>query len=74
MTELRVVVPDEVAQALAEEAAQKGSTTEDLAAEVLVLHVPQRPDDGLGFIGLPHARPGFSARRCEELLEAEGFV
>jgi plasmid stability protein len=74
MTDLHVHIPDEVAQRLATEAAQRGTSTEDVAAEVLTLHAPARTGDGLGFIALAHAKPGFSARAAEELLEAEGFV
>ena len=74
MTDLHVRVPDEVAQRLATEAAQRGTSTEDVAAEVLTLHAPARTGDGLGFIALAHAKPGFSAKAAEELLEAEGFA
>ena len=40
MTDLHVHIPDEVAQRLAAEAAQRGTSTEDVAAEVLTLHAP----------------------------------
>ena len=73
MTDLHVHIPDEVAQRLATEAAQRGTSTEDVAAEVLTLHAPSKTGDGLDFIALAHAKPGFSARAAEELLEAEGF-
>jgi hypothetical protein len=74
MTDLHVHIPDEVAQRLATEAAQRGTSTEDLVAEVLALHAPGKVGDELGFIALAHAKPGFSARAAEELLEAEGFA
>jgi plasmid stability protein len=74
MTDLHVHIPDEVAQRLATEAAQRGTSTEDVAAEVLTLHFPARTGDGLGFIALAHAKPGFSARAAEEFLEVEGFA
>jgi hypothetical protein len=74
MTDLHVHIPDEVAERLATEAAQRGTSTEDVAAEVLTLHAPNKTGEGLGFIALAHAKPGFSARAAEELLEAEGFV
>jgi hypothetical protein len=74
MTDLHVHIPDEVAQRLATAAAQRGTSTEDVSAEVLTLHAPARTGDGLGFIALAHAKAGFSARAAEELLEAEGFA
>ncbi|MGD0255793.1 MAG: hypothetical protein ABSB99_09640 [Acidimicrobiales bacterium] len=75
MTELRVTVPDEIAERLATEAAERGTSAEDVAAEVLRLHVPSERRTGrFGFIGIGQARPGFSARVAEERLEAEGFV
>ena len=40
MTELRVTVPDEIAERLASEAAERGTSAEEVAAEVLVSHVP----------------------------------
>ena len=74
MTELRVVVPDEIAERLASEAADRGTSAEEVAAEVLRLHVIPRSATGrFGFIGIGTARPGFSAREAEERLEAEGF-
>ena len=73
MTDLHVQVTEEVAKRLATEAAHRGTSTEDLAAEVLTLHAPNKTGDGLDFIALARAKPGFSARAAEELLEAEGF-
>jgi mannitol/fructose-specific phosphotransferase system IIA component (Ntr-type) len=74
MADLHVHIPDEVAHRLATEAAQRGTSTEYVAAEVLTLHAPNKTGEGLGFIALAHAKPGFSARAAEELLEAEGFA
>jgi mannitol/fructose-specific phosphotransferase system IIA component (Ntr-type) len=74
MTDLHVHIPEEVAQRLAAEAEQRGTSTEDVAAEVLSMHAPGKAGDGLGFIAMAHAKPGFSARAAEELLEAEGFA
>ncbi|MCU4183035.1 hypothetical protein K6U06_01580 [Acidiferrimicrobium sp. IK] len=39
MTELRVTVPDEIAQRLASEAAERGTSAEEGAAEVLAAEV-----------------------------------
>ena len=75
VTELRVVVPDEIAARLASEATERGTSVEDVAAEVISLHAPtERGADRFGFIGIGQARPGFSARKAEERLEAEGFA
>ena len=75
VTELRVTVPDETAERLAREAADRGTSAEDVAAEVLRLHAPlRRGTSRFGFIGIGQARQGFSARQAEERLEAEGFV
>jgi len=74
MTELYLEIPEELAERLASEAAQRGTSTEIVAAEVLSLHVPSKLGDGLDFIALAHAKPGFSTRAAEELLEAEGFA
>ncbi|MHB1519450.1 MAG: hypothetical protein ACYCVN_12870 [Acidimicrobiales bacterium] len=40
MTELRMVVPTDIVERTASEAAERGTSTEDVAAEVLQLHVP----------------------------------
>lgn len=75
VAELRVTVPDETAERLAREAADRGTSAEDVAAEVLRLHAPlRRGTSRFGFIGIGQARQGFSARQAEERLEAEGFV
>jgi len=73
VTELHLQIPADVADRLALEAAERGTSTEEVAAEVLTLHVPGKTGGGLGFIALAHAKSGFSARAAEELLEAEGF-
>jgi hypothetical protein len=74
VTVLRVVVPDETAERLASEGAQRGASAEDVDAEVLTLHAPAGSGDGLGFIALAHAKPGFSVRLDEQRMEAEGFT
>ena len=50
MTDLHVRVPDEVAQRLATEAAQRGTSTEDVAAEVLTLLSPESVNESLAMI------------------------
>ena len=71
MTELRVVVPEEIAQRLANEAAERGTSAEDVAAEVLQLHAPSRQvGQRYGFIGIARAKPGaLSVAEAERLLE-----
>jgi hypothetical protein len=77
MTELRVVVPDEIAKRLATEGAQRGTSAEDVAAEVLRLHVPEPPrGERPGFIGIARAKPGAlsvaeAERRLEDHLDEE---
>jgi hypothetical protein len=75
MTELRVVVDEEIVERLASEAAERGTSAEDIAAEVLRFHTrPSSRTDRLDFIGIGTARPGFSVREAEEKLEAEGLI
>lgn len=70
MTELRVTLPDDVAERLASEAAERGTTAEDLAADVLRQHVPATGSRSLSFIGIAEALPGApSAAEAERMLE-----
>jgi plasmid stability protein len=74
VTELRVHLPDDVAARLAAEAAQRGTSTEDLAAEVLTDHSPAADSGGerkLGFIGIAASGRGDIAERAEEIVRAE---
>ncbi len=72
MTVLRVAVPDEIAERLAREASERGTSTEDMVSEVLVAHVPVPNRRRPGFIGLGHSGRGDISERAEELL-AEAF-
>ncbi len=73
MTELRVVLPDEIAERLASEAAQRGTSAENVAAEVLHLHVPGTAHAPvkrrLRFIGIGHSGQPDAAARSEEILQ-----
>lgn len=72
MTELHVHLPDHVAERLATAAAQRGVSTEDVAAEVLTQHAPpdEPPGRPFAFIGIAAARPGAqSAADAEWMLE-----
>lgn len=74
MTELRVTVPDDVADRLASEAAQRGTSAEDLAADLLRRHLPSRVADDdrvAGFIGLGNSGRSDIAERSEEILRAD---
>ena len=62
-----MVVPDEVAERPADEAAERGTTTEDLAAEVLAGHVPPEKRR-LRFIGIGSSGRHDLAARSEEIL------
>ncbi|HLN16778.1 MAG TPA: hypothetical protein VK277_08520 [Acidimicrobiales bacterium] len=87
MTELRVMVPDEVAERLAKEAAARGSSPEDVAAEVLRIHTPEArpapesagapPSEGghrLRFIGIGHSGSQESIAQHHEQIIREHFV
>lgn len=70
MTELRIIVPDEVADRLASEAAERGTSAEDLAADLLRRHVPNARRHSLPFIGMFEGRPGApSVAELERQLE-----
>lgn len=70
MTELRVTIPDEVAERLASEAAERGTSAEDLAADLLRQHVPTRRGQSLSFIGMFEGVPGApSVAELERQLE-----
>ena len=73
MTELRVLVPDELADMVANEARERGVTQDEVVVEAIREHVPRSPGGPLSFIGLGRAKPGFSTRLAEERMEAEGF-
>jgi hypothetical protein len=66
VTELRVVVPDEIAKRLAAEGAARGISAEDMAAEVLAEHVPE--PKRLRLIALGHSAHHDTAARSEEIL------
>jgi hypothetical protein len=73
--ELRVVIPDEIAERLAAEAADRGTSTEEVASEVLVLHVPaasnqRRPR----FVGKGHSGRHDLSERVEEVLSADAKI
>lgn len=80
VTELHVLVSDEVAARLAAEAAERGTSTEDVAADVLTRHAPAAAANGrrFAFFGIAAARPGApSAAEAERMLEDgldEGFA
>lgn len=70
MTELRVTVPDEVAERLASEAAERGTSAEDLAADLLRQHAPAGRRRSFPFIGIADGLPGApSAAELERRLE-----
>jgi len=70
MTELRVTLPDDVAERLASEAADRGTSPEDLAADLLRRHVPAARRRSLSFIGIADGLPGApSAAELERQLE-----
>ena len=58
MTELRVTVPDDVAERLASEAAERGTSAEDLAADLLREYVSLARERSLSFVGMFEGVPG----------------
>ncbi len=73
MTELRVVVPDEIAQRLATEAAERGTSAEDVAAEVLQLHAQAAPRTRPmpSWVESVHSGRSDLSERHEEILKSE---
>lgn len=69
VTELRVVVPDEVAEQLARRAEADGVTPEEAAAEAVGTYVGRRRR--LAFAGTLHSGRGDLAERAEEILRTE---
>jgi hypothetical protein len=73
MTELRVTVPEEIAERLASEAAERGTSAEDVAAEVLEQHAAKtskaRPVPA--WVGAVHSGRGDLSERHEEILKTE---
>ncbi|MHB8287918.1 MAG: hypothetical protein ACYDEY_01525 [Acidimicrobiales bacterium] len=72
MTELHVLVPDDIAERLATAAASRGSTAEEVAAELISSHVPPVSERLLSFLGMFEAPEGFDVASAEERYEAEG--
>ena len=77
MTELRVTVPDETVERLASVAADRGTSVEIVAAEVLNVHAPSPMKRSLSFIGMFQAPKGaitvVEAERRLEDGEDESF-
>ncbi len=74
VTELHVVVPDDIAERLQAAAASRGSTAEEVAAELISSHVPPVSGRPLSFLGMFEAPEGFDVASAEERYEAEGFI
>ena len=73
MTELRVVIPDDIADRLATEAAERGTSAEDVAAEVLQRHAPvvSRTRPIPSWVGSVHSGRNDLSERHEEILKSE---
>ena len=76
VTELRVNVPDDVAARLGAEAAQRGTSVEAVAADLLTRHVPAPATNGAGprrpgFVGVAQSGRHDLSERVEEILAAE---
>jgi hypothetical protein len=70
MTELRVTIPDDLAERLASEAAERGTSAEDFVADLIRSHVPANRERSLSFIGMFDGVPGApSVAELERRLE-----
>jgi hypothetical protein len=70
MIELRVTIRDDVAERLASKAAERGISTEALAADLIRKHVPAPRERSLSFIGMFDGLPGApSAAELERQIE-----
>lgn len=69
MTEMRLTVPEETAERLANEAAERGTSAEDVAAEVLIEHAAGKRR--LRFIGIGHSGQPDAAARSEEIIREQ---
>jgi hypothetical protein len=72
VTELRVHLPDDVAARLAAQAAQRGTSTEDLAADMLTRNasITAADERRFAFVGMFDAPPGApSVAEAERMLE-----
>jgi len=69
MTELHVRIPEEVADRYTNEAAERHTAAEDLAAQVLVDHAPGKRR--LRFVGIGHSGQPDAAARSEEILREQ---
>lgn len=65
MTRLTVEVPDDVAERVADAAAQRGVAPEQLAGQVLADSFP--PEAGLSFIGIGRSGRGDLSERHKEI-------
>jgi hypothetical protein len=73
MTELRVTVSDEIAERLASAANERGTSVEEIAAEVLVSHVPTASKTRTlpSWVGAAHSGRDELSERHEEILKSE---
>jgi hypothetical protein len=74
MTELRVVVSDEIAERLAERARREHTTPEELATEAVRSYVGTAgipAQHRLGFVGLGNSGRSDISERAEEILRAD---
>jgi hypothetical protein len=73
VTELRIVVRTEVAERLATEAAERGTSAEDVAAEVLEQHASTASKAGRvpAWVGAVRSGRDDLSERHEEILKSE---
>ena len=69
---LTVHLPGDLAAALEAEAARRGQTPDQVAAELLAVQLPSRGHRRLAFAGVGSSSSGQNAADADEML-AEGF-
>ena len=70
---MRVVIPDDIAERLVSEAAERGTSTEQVAAEVLISHVPlgSKIRSLPAWVGAVRSGRDYLSERHEEILKSE---
>ncbi len=69
-----MTVPDEVAESVASEATERGTSVDVVVTEALASRTAVPPKRSFPFIAMFEAPPGYDVQRAEEDLEAEGFT
>jgi hypothetical protein len=69
VTELHVLIPDDVAERLAREAARRGTTPEELAAQ-RIIDSPPASGGSLAWVGMGHSGRHDLSERAKEIRQS----